>query len=98
MLLVSFCLADRLGDLSIQFGSTTTPPEIATYSGAFPLEDTIQFDMPYTGRYLRISMNKTEYLTICELELYEFVSVTSMYSFKDHFIRFYMALYHFNIS
>ena len=77
MLLVSFCLADRLGDLSIQFGSTTTPPEIATYSGDFPLEDTIQFDMPYTGRYLRISMDRTQLLTICELELYEFAAITS---------------------
>ena len=79
ILCVSFCLADRLGDLSIQFGSTTTPPEIATYSGTFPLEDTIQFDMPYTGRYLRISMARTEFLTICELELYGFAAITSMY-------------------
>ena len=67
---VSFCLADRLEDLSIQFGSTTTPPEISFYSGTFPLVDTIEFDQPYTGRYLRLSMKKTEFLTICELELY----------------------------
>ena len=65
-----FFLAGWLGDLSIGFGYTTSPPEIATYPGNFPVVDTIVFDMPYTGQYLNVTTNRTTYLQICELELY----------------------------
>jgi hypothetical protein len=69
--LILFISAERLHDLVIQIGNTLTGlTTVFNHTGAIGATCTILFDRPHQGRYVKLYIEGTEYLTICELEVY----------------------------
>ncbi|XP_060575557.1 fucolectin-1-like [Ruditapes philippinarum] len=65
------CCPQRLHDLIIQIGDTLADLK-TVFNHTSPIGDTctILFGAPQHGRYVKLYIEGTEYLTICEVEVY----------------------------
>ncbi|XP_053386572.1 SCO-spondin-like [Mercenaria mercenaria] len=65
------CCTERLHDVEILIGDDLSNLQtVARHKAAIGADCTFQFDSPVSGRYVKVQLDATEYLTICELELY----------------------------
>ncbi|XP_045179905.2 fucolectin-5-like [Mercenaria mercenaria] len=68
------CCSERLHHLVVKIGNDMSNLQTAfNHTNAVGADCTVIFDTPRRGRYVRLQIEATEYLTVCELEVYSLV-------------------------